>query len=198
MSTIRRRPKSAKPLRPNHPPAPPPKPPAPSPQTPPSPPLAPARGARGEGPAARPSPVARLEERLAEPDEGAFLHGLENRVYYPTLIEKITVAGHRIVEVLHEHDSPELFAHYEELEFEVSWVRERAAFSMGWQHGSADGRAEVFRRNTPGLREPAQQLADRARALVVNEGLNVNEATALLLETAWAIVLSRPAPVPGA
>jgi hypothetical protein len=102
-------------------------------------------------------------------DRNDWLHGLERRVYDPTLIEKITVAGRRIVEVVHEYDSPELFAHYEELEFEVSWVR-----------------------------EPARQLADQARALVVNEGRSVNEATALLLETAWAIVLSRPAPVPGA
>lgn len=98
---------------------------------------------------------------------------------------------------MREHDAPDLFAGYEELEFEISWVRERAAFSMGWPHGSADGRAEVFRQNAPGLREPAKQLADRARALVVNEGLSANEATALLLETAWSIVLSRPAPTLG-
>lgn len=76
-------------------------------------------------------------------------------------------------------------------------MRERAAFSMGYEHGSADGRAEVFRSHTRTLREPARQLADRARALVVNEGLSVNEATALLLETAWALVLARPAPTPG-
>jgi hypothetical protein len=43
-----------------------------------------------------------------------------------------------------------------------------------------------------------RRLADRAQALVVSEGLSVNEATALLLETPWAIVLSRPAPTPGA
>jgi hypothetical protein len=56
----------------------------------------------------------------------------------------------------------------------------------------------VFRSHTRTLREPARQLADRARALVVNEGLNVNEATARRLETAWAMVLARPAPMPGA
>ncbi|HEU4404544.1 MAG TPA: hypothetical protein VFS43_04550 [Polyangiaceae bacterium] len=205
MSTIRRRPKSAKPLRPTRPREPAPKPPAgppgaaaEAPDAPPSLPVSPASGAGGEGPAARPSPVARLEERLSEPDEGAFLHGLDNRVVYPTLIEKVTVAGRRVLEVVSEYDSPSLFHEYEQLEIEVSWVRERAAFSMGWEHGAADGRAEVFRSHTGGLREAARRVADQARALVVNEGLSANEATALLLETAWALVLAKPAPVPGA
>jgi hypothetical protein len=45
-----------------------------------------------------------------------------------------------------------------------------------------------------GIRERAQQLADQIRALVVTEGLSVVEATALLLETAWSVLLTPPAP----
>jgi hypothetical protein len=73
-------------------------------------------------------------------------------------------------------------------------VRERAAFSFGYEHGSADGRAAFFRSQVPALSKKAKRLADQARALVVNGGLSPAEATALLLETAWAIVLSGPAP----
>jgi hypothetical protein len=185
-STIRKRPKSAKPLRPARAPAASPKPPARAPEPPPEP------------PPERPSPVALLEERLSSPDEGAFLHGLDSRVVYPTLIERVTVAGRRVLEVVREFDSPSLFHEYESLELEVSWVRERAAFSMGYEHGAAEGRVEVFRSHTVGLREAAKRVADQARALVVNEGLSANEATALLLETAWAMVLAKPAPIPGA
>jgi hypothetical protein len=44
------------------------------------------------------------------------------------------------------------------------------------------------------LSERAQQLADQTRALVVTKGLRVIEATALLLETAWSVLLTPPAP----
>jgi hypothetical protein len=143
------------------------------------------------------SPADELEARLREPEEGPFLHGLESRVIYPTLIEQITDAGQRIVEVLTQYDSPDLFLGYESLEFEVAEVRERAAFGLGWEHGSADGRAESFRSHAPGLSKRARRLADQARALVVNGGLTPNEAVALLLETAWSIALSKPAPAVG-
>jgi hypothetical protein len=140
------------------------------------------------------SPADELEALLHERDEGAFLYGLENRVFYPTLIEQITEAGERLVTVLGQYDSPELFLRYEALEFDVAEVRERAAFSFGWQKGSADGRAAFLRGQAPGLSERAQQLADQTRALVVTEGLSVIEATALLLETAWSVLLTPPAP----
>ncbi|HEU4536000.1 MAG TPA: hypothetical protein VFS00_17870 [Polyangiaceae bacterium] len=113
---------------------------------------------------------------------------------YATLIEKIADAGQRIVEVLSHYDSPDLFFDYELLEFEVADVRERAAFGLGYEHGSADGRAEAFRRRAPGLRRPARRLADQARALIVNAGLSPADATAVLVETLWAVVLQRPAP----
>nr|MCU0686089.1 hypothetical protein [Polyangiaceae bacterium] len=65
---------------------------------------------------------------------------------------------------------------------------------FGWQKGSADGRAAFLRGQGPGLSERAQQLADQTCALVVTEGLSVIEATALLLETAWSLLLTPPAP----
>ncbi|HEU4538799.1 MAG TPA: hypothetical protein VFS00_31985, partial [Polyangiaceae bacterium] len=96
--------------------------------------------------------------------------------------------------VLTQYDSIDLFLGYESLEFEVAEVRERAAFDLGWEHGSADGRAEAFRSHAPGLSERARQVADQARALVVNGQLTPAEAAALLAETIWAIVLTPPAP----
>jgi hypothetical protein len=105
-----------------------------------------------------------------------------------------TDAGDRIVEVLGQYDSPDLFMRYEALEFEVADVRERAVFSFGWQKGSADGRAEFLRSQAPHLSEQAKHLADQARALVVTEGLSSAEATALLLETAWSVLLIKSAP----
>ena len=83
---------------------------------------------------------------------------------------------------------------YEELECDLGFVRERAAFSMGWQHGSADGRAEFFRSQAPALSKKAKRLADQARALVVNGAMTPHEATAIPLETARAILHTRPAP----
>jgi hypothetical protein len=139
-------------------------------------------------------PADELDARLEDPGEGAFLHGLEQRVVYPTLVEEVTEAGMRIMRVVREHDDPALWAWYEDLECDLGFVRERAAFSMGWEHGSADGRAEFFRSQAPALSKKAKRLADQARALVVNGGVSPNEAAALLLETAWAILLTPPAP----
>jgi hypothetical protein len=140
------------------------------------------------------SPVDELEARLAVPEEGPFLYGLEQRAIYPTIVKELTDAGDRIVAVLYEYDSPELWRQYESLEAELGFVRERASFSMGWQHGSADGRAEAFRTHAPGLSKRAKRLADQARALVVNGSLTPVEAAALLAETIWAVVLTGPEP----
>jgi hypothetical protein len=71
-------------------------------------------------------------------------------------------------------------------------VRRKANF--GKDHGPADGRAEFFRRQAPALSKKAKRLADQARALVVNGAMSPHEATAILLETAWAIWHTPPAP----
>ena len=162
-----------------HPPTPPPDPP-PEPSEPP--------------PGVRRSPYEELEARLAEPEEGPFLYGLDNRAIYPTLLEQVTEAGQRIVTVLSDHDYFDYWRAYEDLETELGFVRERASFAMGWEHGSADGRAEAFRTRAPGLSKRAKKLADQARALVVNGHLTPVEAAALLAETLWAILLTKPAP----
>jgi hypothetical protein len=139
-------------------------------------------------------PADELEARVQDPDEGAFLHGLEKRIVYPTLVEEVTEAGMRIMRVIREHDDPALWSWYEDLECDLGFVRERAAFSMGWEHGSADGRAEFFRSQAPALSKKAKRLADQARALVVNGGLTPVEAAALLVETTWAVLLAKPTP----
>ncbi|HEU4534240.1 MAG TPA: hypothetical protein VFS00_08980, partial [Polyangiaceae bacterium] len=145
-------------------------------------------------PGVRRSPVDELEARLAEPEEGPFLYGLEQRVIYPTLLEQVAEAGQRVVKVLSDHDYFEYWRAYEDLEAEVGFVRERASFTLGWEHGSADGRAEAFRSQAPGLSKRAKRLADQARALVVNGQMSPIEAAALLLETTWSILQTRPAP----
>jgi hypothetical protein len=147
-----------------------------------------------EAPPPKLCPADELDARLQSPDEGPFLHGLEKRIVYPTLVTQVTDAGQKIIDVLREHDHEALWPWYEDLEADLGFVRERAAFSMGWQHGSADGRAEFFRSQAPGLSKKAKRLADQARALVANGGLSAHEATALLLETAWAILHAKPAP----
>ncbi|HEU4409932.1 MAG TPA: hypothetical protein VFS43_32055 [Polyangiaceae bacterium] len=162
----------------SHPPAPPPE----------------ARPAEGPPPP-KLCPADELDARLEDPDEGAFLYGLEQRVVYPTLVEEVTAAGMRVLKVVREHDDPALWHWYEDLECDLGFLRERAAYSMGWEHGSADGRAEFFRRQVPALSKKAKRLADQARSLVVNGGLTPVEATALLLETAWrALSLIPPLP----
>jgi hypothetical protein len=97
-------------------------------------------------------PADELDARLHEPDEGSFLHGLEKRIVYPTLVTQVTDAGHKIIAVLREHDSEALWPWYEDLEADLGFVRERAAFSFGYEHGAADGRAAFFRSQVPALR----------------------------------------------
>jgi hypothetical protein len=174
MARVPRRRKNGKPL-------------PPPPQTPPAAPP-------DEVPAPKRCPADELDARLAEPDEGPFLHGLERRVVYPTLVEQITDAGRQIIAVLREHDNEALWPWYEDLEADLGFVRERAAFTLGWEHGSADGRAEFFRNQAPALGKKAKRLADQARALVVNGGMTPVEAAALLLESAWSVLLAKPAP----
>jgi hypothetical protein len=147
-----------------------------------------------EAPPPKRCPADELDARLAEPEEGPFLHGLDRRVVYPTLVTQLTEAGHQIIAVLKEHDSEALWPWYEDLEADLGWVRERAAFSIGWEHGSADGRTEFLRSQAPALSKKAKRLADQARALVVNGGLPAVEAAALLLECAWSVLLAKPAP----
>ena len=139
-------------------------------------------------------PADELDARLEDSGEGAFLHGLEQRIVYPTLVEEVSEAGMRIMRVIREHDDPALWSWYEDVECDLGFVRERAAYSMGWEHGSADGRAEFFRSQAPALSKKAKRLADQARALVVNGAMSPHEATAIRLETAWAILHTQPAP----
>ncbi|HEU4412133.1 MAG TPA: hypothetical protein VFS43_43225 [Polyangiaceae bacterium] len=162
--------------------------PLPAPETPPESPLA------NDPPPSKLCPADELDARLEDTGEGAFLHGLEKRIVYPTLVEEVTAAGMRIMKVIREHDDPALWSWYEDVECDLGFVRERAAFSMGWEHGSADGRAEFFRSQAPALSKKAKRLADQARALVVNGGLTPVEAAALLVETTWAVLLAKPTP----
>jgi hypothetical protein len=46
----------------------------------------------------------------------------------------------------------------------------------------------------PGLSKRAKHLADQVRARVVNGNLTPVEAAALLAETIWAVLLTKPSP----
>jgi hypothetical protein len=94
-------------------------------------------------PGVRRSPADELEARLAEPEEGLLLHALEERVACPGLLQAITDVGQRILELLGKHDATALLREYESLEFDITEVRERAAFGLGYEHGAADGRARL-------------------------------------------------------
>ena len=146
-------------------------------------------------PPRKPHPADELDALLAGSDEGGFLRGLEGRiVVYPTLVEETTEAGERVLRALREHDLYHLWAHYEDRETELAWVRERAAYQLGWEHGSTDGRAEVLRSKAPGLSRKARRIGNQVRALVVNGALTQNEAATILAEAMWAILTMKPAP----
>jgi hypothetical protein len=85
-------------------------------------------------------------------------------------------------------------SHYEDREFELSWVRERTAYELGWQHGSADGRAAMLRSQAPGQSNRAQHVGDQVRALVINANLTPHEAAQILAETMWSILATPPPP----
>ncbi len=195
MAKLPRRPQPAKP------PAPPtPRPPrarlAPEPQ-PKAPPASPHTRAAAERDLPARHPLDVLEERRKRPDESALREGLRPRVHYPTLLKReLARTGRSILATLRIKDQGELWWQYERLASERERRQSRGTFSLGYDHGSADGRAERFRSLAPGLDARAKRIADQARALVVQAGLSPAEATALLLETAWALTLASPAPTP--
>jgi hypothetical protein len=148
-----------------------------------------------EPPPRKPHPADELDALLEGPEEGAVMRGVDDRVVvYPTLVEEVTEAGKRILRVLSEHDLYDLWSNYENREFELSWVRERAAYELGWQHGSADGRAAMLRSQAPGQSERAKHVADQVRALVVNANLTPHEVALVLSETMWSVLATPPAP----
>jgi hypothetical protein len=113
--------------------------------------------------------------------------------FYPTLVEEVTESGRVILRALKEHELYHLWANYEQREVELAWVRERAAYELGFDHGSADALARFLRSQTAGQSKRAQRVGDKVRALVVNANLTPLEAAQLLAETMWAILATPPA-----
>jgi hypothetical protein len=76
---------------------------------------------------------------------------------------------------------------------ELRTQRERglhvAFFEVGYNHGIADGQTYSLRRSLPQASAAAQRIADEVRTLVVSAGLSKPNAAAVLLETAWALLL---------
>jgi hypothetical protein len=85
-------------------------------------------------------------------------------------------------------------SNYEDRETELAWVRERAAYELGFDHGAADGLATFLRTQAPGQSKRAQHVGDQMRALLITNNLTPHEAAHVLAETMWAILNKPPAP----
>jgi hypothetical protein len=140
-------------------------------------------------------PADELDALLEGPADGAFLRGLDDRVVvYPTLVQETNETGHLVLRALSEHELYHLWANYEQREVELAWVRERAAYELGWGHGSADALAGFLRSQSAAQSKRAQRVGDKVRALIISNNLTAAEAAQILAEAMWAILATPPAP----
>jgi hypothetical protein len=140
-------------------------------------------------------PADELDALLEAPADGAFLRGLDDRVVvYPTLVQETNESGHLVLRALTEHELYHLWANYEQREVELAWVRERAAYELGWGHGSADALAGFLRSQSGAQSKRAQRVGDKVRALIISNNLTAAEAAQILAEAMWALLATPPAP----
>jgi plasmid stabilization system protein ParE len=148
-----------------------------------------------EPPPRKRHPADELDALLAGPDDGGFLRGLDDRVVvYPTLVQETTESGDIVLRELAERDLYHLWAHYEERETELAWVRERAAYELGFDHGAADALATFLRTQAPGQSKREQRVGDQMRALMNTSNLTLLEMAHVMAETMWAMLNKPPAP----
>jgi hypothetical protein len=62
--------------------------------------------------------------------------------------------------VLSDHDLCLRWVRHDEREVELAWVHERAAYQLGFDHGSADALAAFLRRRTGCQSKPALRVGD--------------------------------------
>lgn len=112
---------------------------------------------------------------------------VERRLDHGDLRRQIRAATDHLMEAL--GDEAHLWLRLEELLAEYRHDREEAYFDIGYEHSRAAGRAEGLAegrvRAAPGYRS----LAQRVREAAVNSDLPPDQATAALIEAAWALVL---------
>jgi hypothetical protein len=120
---------------------------------------------------------------------------VDRRLDHSALRRRIRAATDRLLEALgEEHD---LWLRLEELLGEQRLDREAAYFDVGYHHGRAAGRAEALADGKPRASTAYRELARRVRETAVNASLPPGEATAALLEAAWALIDQGAAPLRG-
>ncbi len=112
--------------------------------------------------------------------------GVERRLDHAALRRRIRTATDRLVEALGEEQ--DLWLRLEELLAQLYIDRETAYFDIGYEHGRAAGRAEGLASGRPRAAVAYRTLAEHVRETAVNAGIPHAQATAALLEAAWALV----------
>jgi len=116
---------------------------------------------------------------------------VERRLDHSVLRRRIRAATDRLMEALGEEY--DLWLRLEELLGELHSDREAAYFDIGYEHGRAAGRAEGLADGGPRAAHAYRALAQHVRDAAVNAGIPHAQATAALLEVAWALAAAEPA-----
>lgn len=122
-------------------------------------------------------------------DEGDDAHpvdeAVERRLDHRVLRREIHAATDRLVEAL--GDEHHLWLGLEELLGDYRIDRETAYFDLGYEHGRATGRAEGLAEGRTRTAPAYRALAQHVREAAANAGLPQTDATAALIEAAWAL-----------
>jgi hypothetical protein len=120
---------------------------------------------------------------------------VQQRLDHAALRRQIRAATDRLMEAL--GDEQHLWLRLEEILGDYGRDREEAYFDIGYEHGRAAGRTEGLAEGRPRAAPAYRDLALRVREAAVNAGIPSDQATAALLEVAWALVVDQDAPRPG-
>jgi hypothetical protein len=140
---------------------------------------------------AKTSPFRTIDQRHTRP-ETPLDDAIEQRVDHRAIGRRIRRLERAVTRALGEQRG--LLWQLDELRTARERGLNEAFFEVGYGHGLADGRTYALRRALPQASDGARRVADEARALVVSAGLSPRNAAAVLLETAWALLLE---PQPG-
>jgi hypothetical protein len=135
---------------------------------------------------AKTSPFRAIEERHPRP-ETPLDDAIERKVDHRAIGRRIRRLERAVARALGEQRG--LLWQLDELRVARERGLNEAFFEVGYGHGLADGRACALRRALPQASAGARRVADEVRALIVSAGLSPRNAAAVLLETAWALLL---------
>lgn len=142
------------------------------------------------------TPSGRSYQEMGE--EGDDVHpvdeAVERRLDHRVLRRQIRAATDHLVEAL--DDENHLWLHLEQLLGDYRIDRETAYFDLGYEHGRAAGRAEGLAEGKTRAAPAYRALAQHVREAAANAGLPQADATAALIEAAWALAGSPEPQVP--